>query len=248
MRNRRPPKIRTSHDRWLVSYADFITLLFAFFVVLYSAAEINKKKTGQVAEAIHAAFDHVQSSPAIRSSAFVAVPATVSEAASLPKPSAGTLDNDDLRDLRKDLERVLSPEISRGEADVRATSEGLVISLREIGFFQSGSAEIKPNSRLALSRIASLLSAGKYKVRIEGHTDNVPVHNSHFHSNWELSTSRATEMVRLLIVQYQLSPQSLSAAGFAEYHPIASNENEKGRGLNRRVDVVVLGIYSGPAR
>src|SRR5208282_4836428 len=108
-------------------------------------------------------------------------------------------------------------EIARGEVSIRDSSEGLIISLREAGFFESGSADIKANSQSAFGRIAARLSGRGCQVRIEGHTDNVPIHNSQFNSNWELSTSRATEVVRQLITQYQFAPELLSAAGYAEF-------------------------------
>ena len=129
---------------------------------------------------------------------------------------------------------------------LKATREGLVISLQEMGFFESGSAELRANSEAAVARIAGVLSAQTNNVRIEGHTDNVPIHNSQFASNWELSTARATEMIRLFIIQYDLPATRLSAAGYAEFHPAASNDTVAGRARNRRVDIVVLA--SAPER
>ena len=124
---------------------------------------------------------------------------------------------------------------------MRREADGLVISLREVGFFESGSAQMKSTSVDAFDRIAGMLSQHDYRLRIEGHTDNAPIHNAQFPSNWELSTSRATEIVRLLIVRDGFSPNRLSAAGFAEYHPVATNLTREGRGMNRRVDIIVLG-------
>jgi outer membrane protein OmpA-like peptidoglycan-associated protein len=109
------------------------------------------------------------------------------------------------------------------------------------GNFESGSAQMKSSSQAAFDRIASMLRQRDYRLRIEGHTDNAPIHNAQFASNWELSTARATEIVRLLIVRDGFGPDGLSAAGFAEYHPVASNFSAEGRGMNRRVDIVVLG-------
>jgi chemotaxis protein MotB len=139
------------------------------------------------------------------------------------------------------LETVLSAEIARKEISLRREPDGLVISLREVGFFESGAAQMKTASQPAFDRIAAMLRERDYRLRIEGHTDNVPIHNAQFSSNWELSTSRATEVVRLLIVRDGFDPARLSAAGYAEYHPIASNRTLEGRGMNRRVDIVILG-------
>jgi len=119
--------------------------------------------------------------------------------------------------------------------------DGLVISLREVGFFDSGSAEVKLKSEPSVARIAKVLEDGPYLVRIEGHTDNVPIHTERFASNWELSTARATEMAKLFITKYDFPPERLSAAGFAELHPAASNRTAEGRALNRRIDIVLVG-------
>jgi flagellar motor protein MotB len=109
------------------------------------------------------------------------------------------------------------------------------------GNFESGSALMKSTSVVAFDRIASLLRQRDYRLRIEGHTDNAPIHTAQFPSNWELSTARATEIVRQLIMRDGFAPDRLSAAGYAEYHPVAANANSEGRGMNRRVDIVILG-------
>lgn len=238
----RPPKHRphSNHDRWLVSYADFITLLFAFFVVLYSVAQVDRKKIVALAESIQQAFSNPQS-PSANPPVILQMPPG-EPAKNLtelpPRPSSDA--NRDLTDLRKELEQALAEQIAQGEVSIRNSPEGLVISLQEAGFFESGSAEIRSSSRSLFGRIAAMLSDRGCQVRIEGHTDNVPIHNSQFESNWELSTSRATEVVRQLIIQYQFSPELLSAAGYAQYHPVASNNTAEGRAKNRRVDVVIV--------
>jgi chemotaxis protein MotB len=240
MSRRKRRATRPSHDRWLVSYADFITLLFAFFVVLYSTAQVDRKKVGQLSTAIQVAFQQLGADPT------AAAPSTVQEfvdphnavpAIALPR-NEETLD---LSGLRKELQQALAPEILRGDVALRSGRDGLVISLREAGFFGSGSAGVMTASQPAFSRIATLLGEGQYNIRIEGHTDNLRIHNTQYSSNWELSTARSTEMIRLLVVKYGLDPQRLSASGYGEYHPIASNSTEAGRALNRRVDLVVVG-------
>jgi len=142
--------------------------------------------------------------------------------------------------LQAELREALHNEIALHEIAMRRESDGLVISLKEFGFFDSGSATLKPQSHAALDRIASILAIRTYKLRIEGHTDNVPIHTAQLASNWELSTARATEIVRVLIVEHQFAPGRLAAAGYAQYHPIASNATAQGRAQNRRVDIVVL--------
>jgi chemotaxis protein MotB len=148
--------------------------------------------------------------------------------------------NTPLKEVQAELEKVLAPEIQRRVVEVKPHKEGLVISLREIGFYGSGSAELRASSRNALDRLAAVLEYRKESLRIEGHTDNVPIHNRAFASNWELSTTRASELIRVFVTQYQMDPSRLSAAGYAEFHPISPNETAEGRARNRRVDIVVL--------
>ena len=265
-RRKRRPR-HASHERWLVSYADFITLLFAFFVVMYSSAQVDQRKVGKLAMAIQTAFTDLgvfQSQGGLPAgsqtpNAFGAVRAMENEAR-LPDqsdPSVGRekeseksdagnpADSEDLTPLRAELEKTLLPEIERRELALRTAPDGLVVSLREIGFFDSGSAKVKAASQDTFARIAVLLLQHAHRVRIEGHTDNIPIHTTLFASNWELSTARATEVVRLLIVKYGFSPDRLSAAGYAEYHPVASNKTAEGRQQNRRVDIVILGKQKG---
>lgn len=234
MRRRRRLQRHTNHERWLVSYADFITLLFAFFVVMYSAAQLDKRRAGQLATAIQTAFQQYGSLPPR--------PADVGGLAAHGIPTnlpVGNTEPDDFNLLRKRVEDALAEEIASGEVGVRVTGEGLVISLREVGFFDSGSADIRPSSRPAFDRLAAVLQTANSDLRIEGHTDNVPIHNLRFRSNWDLSTARATATIRLLMTKYHFAPQRLAASGYAEYRPLASNATVEGRSTNRRVDIVV---------
>ena len=233
MKRRRLERRRPSHDRWLVSYADFITLLFAFFVVMYSAAQLDKRRAGRLATAIQTAFTQYGSLPP--------KPAEVGglSANGIPAYPVGNTDDDEFSLLRKQVETALAGEITTGNVAVRRNSEGLIISLSEVGFFDTGSAEIRPDSLPAFGRVAAVLREAGSDIRIEGHTDNVPIHNPRFASNWDLSTARATAAVRLLIVKYDFAPERLSASGYAEYRPVASNATPEGRSMNRRVDIVI---------
>jgi chemotaxis protein MotB len=166
-----------------------------------------------------------------------------------PSPN-GAMDADseeaNLATMQTELQQALQHEIALHTVSLHRETEGLVISLREFGFFDSGSASLKLSALPALDRIASILSLRTCRLRIEGHTDNVPIHTAQMASNWELSTARSTELVRLLIQRYNFPPDRLAAAGYAEYHPIASNQTAQGRAQNRRVDVVILS--NQPAR
>jgi chemotaxis protein MotB len=239
-RGRRKHRSKINPDRWLVSYADFVTLLFAFFVVMFATAQIDKKKSSELSAAMKVAFQQLGKMPPpvtrdpIESRGLTGKPAATAD------NSAALNEDADQAALHRNLERALAAEIARGEVALHNGPDGLVISLREVGFFDSGSAGIKTGSQQAINRMALLLAPSKCHIRIEGHTDNVPIHNSQFTSNWELSTARSTEMIRLLVAKYGFSPVRLSASGYAEYYPVADNATAAGRALNRRVDLVVL--------
>ncbi|HEX3985348.1 MAG TPA: flagellar motor protein MotB [Acidobacteriaceae bacterium] len=241
---------RVPHDRWLVSYADFITLLFAFFVVLYASSRADQQKQVQVAHSIQSAFQALGLFPPSPSSnaplaPTLALPATVN-APPADDLAASAAMQQDLRRLHGELAEVLAPQIAQHVVALRLGRDGLVISLREAGFYQSGSAVPDAASKGTLDRVTARLAATPYDLRIEGHTDNVPIHTARFASNWELSTARASELTKLLIVHYGFAPARLSAAGYGEFHPFASNDSADGRSQNRRVDIIVLPRISAP--
>ena len=234
----RGARARVGHDRWLVSYADFITLLFAFFVVLYAFARADQKKQVQVAQAVNKALNsmgglanHGQK-----------------DAGDAPQPAKAAGEEllspmqvkYDLDRIQHDLSLALAKEISNKTVALEMGRDGLVISLREAGFFDSGSATPKPETLETLRTIANRLGATAYDLRVEGHTDNVPIHTAQFDSNWELSAARATHIARLFLEMNAIPPERLSAAGYGEFHPVASNDTSAGRAENRRVDLVVL--------
>jgi chemotaxis protein MotB len=244
----RPPRPKVSHERWLVSYADFITLLFAFFVVLYAFAKQDQKKQSEVTVAIDSAFqslgifntlqmrqrDSTTKQETNESSLVSAIDPTGEEIRTLARVKG------DFDQMRRQLQETLSDQIARGTISVDMGRDGLVISLREAGFFNSGSATPRPETVETLRTIAKSISRAPYDVRVEGHTDNVPVHNAEFDSNWELSSARATGIARLCLGLHFVSAERLSAAGYAEFHPIASNGTAAGRAENRRVDLVIM--------
>ena len=224
----------------------------------YASSQVDQKKVGKLALAIQVAFQELGVFPASTSQIplnpaepmpFSTVQAIENakrntELGRVSNRPEGTLAADskeaNLNTLQMELQQALQHELKMHTVALHRNVEGLVLSLREFGFFDSGSATLKSSALPALDRIASILSVRTCSLRIEGHTDNVPMHTAQIASNWELSTARSTELVRLLIVRYSFLPQRLSAAGFAEFHPIASNDTPQGRAQNRRVDVVIL--------
>lgn len=238
------PRSRVSHERWLVSYADFITLLFAFFVVLYAFSKADRKKPAQISAAIDSAFQSlsiVSSMPGSRSNMRQEeLPSSTSYHSGTEQATSAAEVQADLEQIRFDLQRRLSTQIKQRTVSVRLGRDGLVISLREAGFFDSGAATPRPETTSTLRQVAESLADSPYDVRVEGHTDTTPIHNSMFDSNWELSSARATHIARMLLQMRALSPEQISAAGYAEYHPIATNDTAEGRAENRRVDLVVM--------
>jgi chemotaxis protein MotB len=241
-----------------VSYADFITLLFAFFVVLYASAQVDKRRVGRLALAIQVAFQELgvfdTSNTHIPLSDSEAIPFSTVQAVEnvertsdmerIVQPMKGILapvsTPTPLKDIQSELEKALAPEIKKHVVEIKPKKEGLVVSLREMGFYESGSSTMRASSIEAIDRLAKVIGPRTENLRIEGHTDNVPIHNAHFPSNWELSATRATELVRLFIDRYELEPNRLGAAGFAEYHPVDDNDTAEGRARNRRIDIVIL--------
>lgn len=285
-----------NHERWLVSYADFITLLFAVFVTLYAMSYVDKKKVEQVIASTNAAFGLTKSNatPAfnvIQSSDIMPVPGLVSEKKKkMTPPETGDLGKQEKEKKKAEEEKKIREEQEKlktgavddipppdpnlaarqeNEAKTRAgdqefkqikekissfldekgaeqkvkltiDSRGLVISLKDTEFFNSGSATVRPQSIPLLNDIATAINNYTNAIRIEGHTDNVPIKTFAFPSNWELSTARATNIVQYLISAHALAPEKLSAIGYGEFRPIADNGTAEGRQKNRRVDVVIL--------
>jgi two-component system copper resistance phosphate regulon response regulator CusR len=244
----------------------------------YASSQVDHKKVGKLALAIQVAFQEmgvfqasttripldnsepmpfstVQAIENVKHNADIEHIVSSPEGALSGSSDSGSTDFDstedtDLDTMQNELRDALHNEIARHEVALHRESDGLVVSLREFGFFDSGAAGIKPDSLPAIDRIASILLIRNCRLRIEGHTDDIPIHTAQMASNWELSTARATELIRLLIVRNRFAPQRLSAAGYAQYHPIASNLTAQGRAQNRRVDVVILGRQAakpGPA-
>ena len=248
MRERRARATHVSHERWLVSYADFVTLLFAFFVVLYASAQVDRQRALQLSDAIRSGFQQLGvfqgEKPETAGDRLVRTSGNggidMARMGNDASATAAARKRQEFAAIQSELQRALAEEIARKDVALHMESEGLIVTLREVGFFDSGSAMMRPGAQNAFARVAGILRAHSCAVRIEGHTDNVPIHNAQFASNWELSTARASGLVRVLVDNYGISPALLSAAGYAEFHPASANDNSQGRALNRRVDLVIL--------
>ncbi len=242
MSRQRKPEGHVHHERWLVSYADFMTLLFALFVVLFASSHHDKQAIRQVSHAVKNGFSEMGaftgSSTDAHGSQLGAVKAEAIETPVAPADRSGI----DTVELQRKLTKALGKEIERQEVVLKMTPEGFVISLHELGFFDSGQANLLPGATDTIKRIAGVLMQYGLDMRIEGHSDNVPIHNAAFASNWELSTARATTVAMMLMNDSNFDPKRMSIAGYGEYHPAGSNETPEGRRANRRVDIVIVAV------
>ena len=244
MRRRRATEESPHAERWLVSYADFMTLLFALFVVLYASSHHDRQAIQRVSTAVKNGFQEMGSfsqsgiAPGADAEPGREPSPTPNPAVSSPAPNAPT--GIDVAALQRELEKTLGKEIARKEVDMRMTPEGFVVSLLELGFFESGEARLMPEAAGKITRIASILNQYGLDMRVEGNSDNIPIHNASFSSNWDLSTARATAVAMMLLDQPGVDPSKISIAGYGQYHPVASNDTAEGRRANRRVDIVVV--------
>jgi chemotaxis protein MotB len=248
MGRRRKAEAHVNHERWLVSYADFITLLFAFFVVMFASAQADKGKAARVAESVRKALDEGRVRVVVaailggtrddkgKGNAMMMGPGGAHpKAAEIPRPPSPPLDGTLLA-----LQNVLQPEIEKGALKVSLEPRGLVVSLREAAFFASADDAVYPGTYQSIAKIAAALRGLPNPVRLEGHTDAVPIHNSRFRNNWELSAARSIAMLELLESRFEVPAARMAVAGYAETVPVESNDSAEGRAHNRRVDIVIL--------
>jgi chemotaxis protein MotB len=221
---------RPSQDRWLVSYADFITLLFAFFATMYAISSVDAQKLSQVTHALQVAFDDTSRGRSIASGTGM-LPERGSRLVARP--------HDDLA-VRVIVVRELAAELTAHRLDLVEDRRGLVLSIPEAGLFPLGSDEISPAAQALIARVAATVAKVSNPVRVEGHTDDLPIHTVRFLSNWDLSTARASRVVEFLIERGGIDVRRLSAAGYAEFRPRVPNDSAGARAQNRRVDVVIL--------
>lgn len=251
---RKPRESHENHERWLVSYADFITLLFAFFVVMFASTQTDRSKARAVSDSVRDALEHGQFSNTLstvlgRGKHENSKPPVNQERVKLsenqaeqkaPPPPPPSAPPADLAKSLATLEHGLGSELKAGKIGLKLEGRGLVISLREATFFASGDDTVAPGSDAILAKIAAEIQKFNNPIRLEGHTDSRPIHNSRFRSNWELSVARSIAMLELLEQKFGIATERLSVAGYAENAPVESNETEDGRARNRRVDLVVL--------
>ncbi|MGD0298453.1 MAG: flagellar motor protein MotB [Bryobacteraceae bacterium] len=249
MKRENPPP--ENHERWLVSYADFITLLFAFFVVMFASSQTDKSRAKQVSEAVEKALKDGSSfsvPPAVAKilggtvdekgvgNAMMKGPGGAQRFSKESQPESLIELLPSLKRLTKDLE----DEIKAGKLELRLEARGLVISLRESAFFPSGTDVLDKGAFPTMKKLATVIGALPNLIQLEGHTDSIPIHNARFKSNWELSCARGIAVLDTLCEDFHLPYDRFSVVGRADTVPVDTNDTAEGRARNRRVDVVIV--------
>ena len=243
MARKKPDEEHDNHERWLVSYADFITLLFAFFVVMYALSSVNEGKYRILSESMATAFRNVQvvgdaAPQPVAINPPIPLPKKPSGAMKAPPDAAKQKQRDTMRNVAKDILDVMAPLIEQGKVRVIETSRGVTIEINDSILFSPGQALLQPPLIKAMSAIAEVLAPTEFPITIEGHTDNVPINTPQFPSNWELSAVRATTVLRLFS-DSGVAAERLTAIGYADTRPVEPNVLADGRARNRRVTILI---------
>ena len=233
-RHQRP---HVSRERWLVSYADFITLMFAFFATMYAISSVDSQKLSTVAHALQVAFDDSAKGRSLASGQGVLPENGVVVSGQAERSSA---------EVQSKVSRELAEELASHRLELIVDRRGVTLSIPEAGTFGVGRDELSETAQQLVVSVAATLGGFANAVRVEGHTDDVPIHNMRFASNWDLSAARASRVVEFLIAR-GLDPQRLSATGFAEFHPRVPNTSAEHRASNRRIDLVILNSATNSA-
>ena len=239
-RERRKDVEHDNHERWLVSYADFITLLFAFFVVMYSLSSVNEGKYRVLSDSMVQAFRNINLNDSGQQ--IVVQPITMAPAQMAPAtPEQETRRRETaqrMRSMAEEIRRVLSPLTRDGQVNVSEGAFGISVEINASLLFAPAEAVLGAEAVTALRSVGEVLAQASFPIMVEGHTDNRPIANSRFPSNWELSAVRAASVVRLFI-ETGVAPDRLTAAGYADQRPVALNSTEEGRARNRRVTILI---------
>ena len=245
---RRREEEHENHERWLVSYADFITLLFAFFVVMYAISTLNEGKYRVLSDALVMAFRH---DTVVTAQSTGLSPINRTTATPVPAPLRPRV-VDPLRkeqerkllDLASKIKEALAPLVKTGQVRLTQLPRGIAVEISASVLFAPGQASLQPDSIAALSAVAQVLGTTSDPVQVEGHTDNVPIASPQFPSNWELASARASSVVRLFVAT-GVNPSRLSATGYADNRPVEGNDTPEGRARNRRVTLMIIAAPPG---
>jgi chemotaxis protein MotB len=244
---RRKTAPKGNHERWLVSYADLVTLLFGFFVVMFASTQTDHARARQISAGVEKALKEGSTPPKIaailggtvddkgrgnamlRGPAFPTPPAEKPEAPLKDLAAAATL-----------LRRRLAEEVDLGAVEIRVEERGVIVGLNSAVFFSTGDDTIEPAAYATLEKVAVILNRLPNALRLEGHTDSLPINTARFPSNWELSAARSIAMLRLFSERFGVAQERMAVVGYADTAAIDSNDTEQGRRRNRRVDIVIV--------
>lgn len=256
MARKKPAEEHENHERWLVSYADFITLLFAFFVVMYAISSINEGKYRVLSDSLVNAFQQPPASekliemkskyPEILEGTGRPVGKSVIQPpqGETPERRAAT---EKMKRVAKDVLQAMQPLIKSGQVQVTQSPKGITVEINASTLFNSGDAVLQPKSIDTLSAVAKVLATTDNPIQVEGHTDNIPIYSAVYPSNWELSSARAGSVVRLF-TEMGVPARRMVAIGYADNRPLDTNTTPEGRSRNRRVNVLILNEVDGPVR
>ncbi len=243
MKRRQEP--HANHERWIISYADFVTLMFALFVAMYAMSLKDRNSPKQISASVREAMsrggleatwqDFVKKTP----------PATKSPSASLTHFRDSAVDPS-LKEPFERLKKGLKKQIEAGAVRLHLETRGLVITLQEHAFFSSGDDAIYEKAYPSIEQVAKTIADLPNPVRLEGHTDALPINTARFKNNWELSTARSIALLQLFETKFGLNANKFAVAGYAQNLPVADNATEEGRARNRRVEIVILGWQDSP--
>ncbi len=228
-RDKKKKKESEINDDWMTTYGDMMTLLLAFFVLLFSMANIDEEKFDMVIHGIQGRLGVLDGGQTISRRDAIDLGLEMSELAAMQ-----------IEQLERRVAEYITEEGLEDDIMLEVDERGLTIHFTGEILFELGQAEIRPEAREILDRISGFIKSVPNDIMVEGHTDNWPIRTERFPSNWELSTSRATNVVRHLIEELEVDSKRLSAAGYSEYRPLKPNDTAENRALNRRVDIVVL--------
>lgn len=236
-RRRRSESPEGGSDNWLTTYGDLVTLLLCFFIVLFSFSNLDVERFRAIVTAFQGAVGILDSGTTLTSDLAISGGDVIES----QLVTSGQMTLSDMQPILQRLENFRRDEGLETSLSFDVNERGVVIHFADRVLFDLGEASLRPEAEQVLGRLAAdVISAWPNHIRVEGHTDNLPISNERFPSNWELSTARAARVVRFLGMQGGLDPARLSAAGYAEHRPIASNQSAQGRARNRRVDIVLL--------
>lgn len=219
-----------SGNEWLQTYSDTVTLLLTFFILLYSFSSVNSTKLKQISVAMQSVLQGTSGDSIFDNSM-----------GNGNVPLVGDNEGTDVKqDLYDQVKKIITKNKLESKVQIKKDPKGVNIELRDNVLFESAQADIKESSKGILDKLAGIIAGVPYNIVVEGHTDNVPINNYRYQSNWELSTDRAVNVVKYFIEEKKLTPARFTAAGYGEYKPLVPNNSDKNRAHNRRVNILIV--------